>query len=131
TLPAAVRGVAGVFHVAGLFRQAGVPDSAFHAANVEGVRALLDAAIAAGVPRFVHCSTNGVHSDIADPPADETAPFRPSDPYQVSKLEGEKIAMRTFEEGRIRGVVLRPTMIYGPGDQRTLKLFRMIAQGRF
>ena len=32
---------------------------------------------------------------------------------------------------KIRGVVIRPAMIYGPGDERTLKLFRMIARGKF
>ena len=131
TLAAAVAGVEGVYHVAGLFRQANTPDAAFHEVNVEGTRAMLDAAIAAGVARFVHCSTNGVHSHVEHPPADETAPFNPGDLYQRTKLEGEKIAMSYFADERIRGVVLRPAMIYGPGDARTLKLFKMIANGRF
>ncbi len=131
TLAAAVEGVDGVFHVAALFRQAGTPDEAFHAINVEGVRAIFEAAIQAGVKRLIHCSTNGVHSDVEGQVADETAPFNPGDLYQRSKLEGELIAMRFFAEGRIGGVALRPTMIYGPGDERTLKLFRMIARGRF
>lgn len=131
TLAPAVAGVDGVFHVAAIFRQEGVPDSTFHAINAEGVRTVFEAAIAAGVPRIVHCSTNGVHSDVKGRVADESAPFSPGDVYQSTKLEGELIAMRYFEEGRIGGVVLRPTMIYGPGDQRTLKLFRMIARGRF
>ena len=130
SLPAAVAGVDGVFHVAALFRQEG-PDSTFHAINVEGVRNIFEAAIAAGVPRIVHTSTNGVHSDVAAPPANETAPFKPADIYQRTKLEGERVAMRYFEEGRIGGVALRPTMIWGPGDTRMFKLFRMIATGRF
>jgi nucleoside-diphosphate-sugar epimerase len=131
TLAPAVEGINGVYHVAALFRLEGVPESEFWQINAEGVRHMMDAAIAAGVRRFVHCSTNGVHSDIDDPPADESAPFKPGDIYQETKLEGEKIAMRYFSEGRIDGVVLRPTMIYGPGDARTLKLFRMIAKRRF
>lgn len=131
TLPAAVEGVAGVYHVGAVFRQEGLPDSAFYDINAEGVRRMLDAAIAANVPRFIHCSTNGVHSDVDNPPADENAPFKPADVYQRTKLAGEQIAMEYFRAGRIRGIVLRPTMIYGPGDQRTLKLFRMIATGRF
>lgn len=131
SLPPAVAGVAGIYHIGAIFRQEGVPDSVFHDINAEGVRRILDAAIAAGVPRLVHCSTNGVHSHIENPPADENAPLNPSDVYQQSKLAGEEIAMEYFRSGRIRGVVIRPTMIYGPGDQRTLKLFRMIAKGRF
>lgn len=131
TLNAAVAGVHGIYHIAALFRTAGVPDSAFDEVNVQGVRNILDAAIAAGVKRFVHCSTNGVHSHIANPPADETAPFNPSDAYQVSKLEGEKIVMSCFEQEKIRGVIIRPAMIYGPGDTRILKLFKMVANGKF
>ena len=131
TLPAAVAGVSGIYHIAAMFREEkGRPDLFFEA-NVEGTRHLLDAAIAAGVPRLVNCSTNGVHSDIDNPPADETYPFNPGDPYQVSKLEAEMLASRYFAEGRIRGVSIRPTMIWGPGDTRILKMFRMIAKGRF
>lgn len=131
TLAPAVAGCAGVYHIAAVFRQEGIPDETFHAINAEGVRNMIEAAAAAGVHRFVHCSTNGVHSDIDHPPADETYPFNPGDIYQVTKLEGEKIAMQAFEDDVMQGVVLRPTMIYGPGDRRTLKLFKMIAKGHF
>jgi nucleoside-diphosphate-sugar epimerase len=131
TLRDAVRGVAGIHHVAAVFRQEGLPDATFRAINAHGVRHVFEAAIAAGVPRIVHCSTNGVHSDIDAPPATEEYPFNPGDIYQRTKLEGERIAMEYLRAGRIGGVVLRPTMIYGPGDARTLKLFRMIARGRF
>ena len=131
TLGPAVAGVSGIYHIAAMFREEkGRPDLFFEA-NVEGTRHLLDAAIAAGVPRLVNCSTNGVHSDIDNPPADETYPFNPGDPYQVSKLEAEMLASRYFAEGRIRGVSIRPTMIWGPGDTRIQKMFRMIAKGRF
>ncbi|WP_341213389.1 NAD-dependent epimerase/dehydratase family protein [uncultured Limimaricola sp.] len=131
TLGPAFEGVTGVYHVAGLFRQEGVPDQAFWEVNVEGVRHVFEAAIAAGAARIVHCSTNGVHSHIENPPANETAAFKPGDLYQITKLEGEKVAASYFESGRIGGVVIRPTMIYGPGDDRTLKLFRMISRKRF
>jgi nucleoside-diphosphate-sugar epimerase len=131
TLAAAAADVAGVYHIGAVFRQDSLSDAEFHDINAEGVRRMLDASIAAGVPRFVHCSTNGVHSDIETPPADETAPFNPGDIYQETKLAGELIAMDYFKEGKIGGVVIRPTMIYGPGDKRTLKLFRMIAKKRF
>ncbi|MEO1188586.1 MAG: NAD-dependent epimerase/dehydratase family protein, partial [Pseudomonadota bacterium] len=131
TLAPAMDGIAGVYHVAGLFRQEGLPAETFHAVNADGVRNVFDAAVAANVSRVVHCSTNGVHSDIKTPPADETAPFNPGDIYQETKLAGEKIAMSYYEAGKMSGVVLRPTMIYGPGDARTLKLFSMISKRRF
>jgi nucleoside-diphosphate-sugar epimerase len=130
-LHAAVDGVAGVYHIAAIFRQQRVPDAAFVDVNVEGVRRMLDASIAAGVRRFVHCSTVGVLGHVAHPPADEQTAYNPGDIYQETKMQGEQIALAYFREGRIPGVVIRPAMIYGPGDARTLKLFRMIANGTF
>lgn len=131
TLASVVDGVTGVFHVAALFRQAGLPESEFLKINADGTRHLLDAAVAAGVERFIYCSTVGVLGGIEDPPADETAPFAPGDMYQRSKMEGEKLALEFFRSGKIGGCVIRPAMIYGPGDTRTLKIFKMIAAGRF
>ncbi|MDZ4199981.1 MAG: NAD-dependent epimerase/dehydratase family protein, partial [Kiritimatiellia bacterium] len=131
SLDRAMTGVTGVFHIAALFRQADQPDSAYQAVNVEGVRQVFDSAIAAGVSRIIHCSTGGVLGHIEHPPADETTPCHPGDVYQRSKLEGERVALDYFRSGRMRGVVIRPAMIYGPGDTRTLKMFRMIAKKRF
>ena len=131
SLPPAVEGVEGVYHIAALFRHQGVPDRAFWDVNVEGTRRILGAAAEAGVPRFVHCSTVGVLGHIENPPADEETPYNPGDNYQVTKMEGEKVALDAFGAGKIAGAVIRPAMIYGPGDTRTLKLFRMIARGVF
>jgi dihydroflavonol-4-reductase len=121
----------GVFHLAALFRQVNVPDEEYHNVNVRGVEWILKASIASGVRRVIHCSTIGVVSSIEKPPGDETLPYSPGDIYQVSKVEGEKVALRYFREGRIGGVVIRPAMIYGPGDSRTRKLFEMIRRRRF
>lgn len=126
-----VKGVRKVYHIASIFRQAGLPESEFHDANATGTTRLLDACIEAGVERVIHCSTVGVLGHIDHPPANEDAPFNPGDMYQRSKMEGEKIALSYFREGKMRGVVIRPAMIYGPGDERTLKMFRMIAHRRF
>jgi len=127
----AMEGVEGVFHIAAMFREADQPDSAYVEANVDGVRNVLESAAAAGVKRVVHCSTGGVHGHIADPPADESAPFNPGDIYQRTKLDGEQLALDFFRQGSVRGVVIRPAMIYGPGDTRTRKLFSMVSKGRF
>jgi dihydroflavonol-4-reductase len=128
---AATQGISSVIHIAALFRQAGLPESEFYQVNVEGTRWLLDAAIAAGATRFIHCSTVGVHGDIENPPANENCPYSPGDMYQRSKTEGEQLVLRYFSENRINGAVIRPGMIYGPHDRRTLKLFKMVSQGRF
>ena len=82
--------------------------------------------MSAGVGRFVHCSTAGVHGGIKNPPANEETPYSPGDYYQESKTEGERIALRYMAEGRLPVVVFRPAGIYGPGDLRFLKLIKAI-----
>lgn len=124
-------GVTGVFHIAALFRKAGLPDSIYYEVNRDGTRNVFEAAITNGVKRIVHCSTIGVLSHISNPPADEETPPNPADIYQTTKLAGEETALNYFRNEKINGVVIRPAMIYGPGDMRTLKLFKMIAKRRF
>ena len=84
----AADGVDVIYHIAATYREAGQPDSAYTAINVDGTRHVLEAAKGAGVQRVVHCSTGGVHGDIETPPANEDAPFRPGDVYQETKLAG-------------------------------------------
>jgi len=127
----AARGVDVVYHVAALYRQAGLPEATYHRVNAESAGWIVDAAAAGGARRVVHCSTVGVHGDIANPPADENAPLRPGDVYQETKLEGESVARRAATEAGVQLVIVRPTGIYGPGDRRLLKLFRGVARRRF
>ncbi len=124
-----VQGVEAVIHVAAVYRTAGHPDSYYREINVGGTRRLLDAAGAAGVQRFVHTSTVGVHGDVQTVPADEDSPFAPADIYQVTKVEAERLALELGRERGLPVVVLRPGAIYGPGETRLLKLFRLIAHG--
>lgn len=126
-----VEGCEAVMHVAAVYRTASHPDSYYRQVNVEGTRILLEAARAAGVRRFVHTSTVGVHGDVKNPPADENAPLAPSDIYQQTKAEAEGLAR---EFGRASGLevsIVRPGAIYGPGETRLLKVFKSIARGRY
>jgi nucleoside-diphosphate-sugar epimerase len=126
-----VDGTDAVVHVAAVYRTAGHPDAYYRDVNVGGTERLLEAAAAAGVRRFVHTSTVGVHGDVKEPPADETSPIAPGDVYQTTKAEAEALAL-SFHRGRgLPVVVVRPGAIYGPGETRLLKLFRAIARGRY
>jgi nucleoside-diphosphate-sugar epimerase len=127
----ATHGIGTVYHIAALFRQENVSSKEMWANNVQGTKNILDAAVKANVQRFVHCSTIGVHGDCKNPPANEEAPYAPGDYYQVSKTEGEKIALRYMRDGRIAVVIFRPGGIYGPRDLRFLKLIKPIKSGRF
>lgn len=128
---AACEGVEVVYHIAATYREAGQPDAAYRAINVTGTLNVLEAARGAGVRRVVHCSTGGVHGHIAQPPANEDAPFGPGDIYQDSKLEAEQAARAFADRSGLDVVVARPIGIHGPGDTRFLKLFRGVARGRF
>lgn len=128
---AACHGVDVVYHIAATYREAGQPDAAYRAINVTGVRNIVEGARAAGVRRVVHCSTGGVHGHVANPPANEDAPFNPGDVYQDTKLEGEQVARAAGEAGGLEVVIARPIGIYGPGDRRFLKMFRGIARRQF
>lgn len=120
-----------VYHIAAIYRQAGLRDAEYRAVNAEAVRTVIDAASAGGARRVVHCSTVGVHGDVDHPPAGEDAPLKPGDIYQVTKLEGEAIAREAGKATSLEVVIVRPTGIYGPGDRRLLKLFRGVARRRF
>ena len=128
---ALVGGADAVLHVAAVYRTAGHPDSYYHEVNVGGTLRLLEAAAHAGVRRFVHTSTVGVHGHVVDAPADETAPFAPGDVYQATKAEAERLAMDFHRKRGVPVAVVRPGAIYGPGETRLLKLFRAIARGRY
>jgi nucleoside-diphosphate-sugar epimerase len=127
----AVDGVATVYNIAAIYRQAGVPPAAYRAINSDAVAELVRAAGQAGVRRVVHCSTVGVHGDVGHPPANEDAPLRPGDVYQETKLEGERVAREAARASGVELVIARPSGIYGPGDRRLLKLFRGVARRRF
>ena len=131
SLERAADGVEVVYHIAAIYRQAGLPDDEYRAVNASAVRTVIEAAKAGGARRVVHCSTVGVHGDVERPPANEDAPLRPGDVYQQTKLEGELVAREAARDTGVDVVIARPTGIYGPGDRRLLRLFRGIARRRF
>jgi nucleoside-diphosphate-sugar epimerase len=130
-LKRAAEGADVVYHIAAIYRQAGLRDEEYRAVNAVAVGNLIEAAHAGGARRVVHCSTVGVHGDVEHPPANEDAPLRPGDVYQQTKLEGEQIARDAASRTGVEVVIARPTGIYGPSDRRLLKLFRGVAHRRF
>lgn len=115
-----------VFHIAALYREAKFSDSVYFNVNLEGTRHVLDACVENKVARLIYCSTIGVHSHIENPPANESEPYHPTDIYQESKCEAEKLVNAYFAKGLLETVIIRPAMIWGEGDRRILKLFKGI-----
>src|SRR5690606_29943574 len=112
------------------FRTAGKSDQYYHDVSVSGAGHVLDAARRHGADRVVHCSTIGVHGDVLEVPCREDSPVNPGDVYQRTKLEGEKLVQAAIAAG-VRAGGLRQARMDGPGDLRTLKLFRAVQRGRF
>jgi nucleoside-diphosphate-sugar epimerase len=127
----AMEGVEVVHHLAAAFRELNVPESHYYDVNVEGTRTVLTAAARAGVRKVVYCSTCGVHGNIDEPPADETAPIQPADYYQQTKYDAEPF-VREWNRRGLRTTILRPAAIYGPGDpERFFMIFKRVAGGVF
>jgi len=118
-------------HLVSNFRVASGPPESYRKINVEGTKAALRAARAQGVKRFVYCSTIGVHGSVKDTPATEKSPYNPGDLYQETKTEAEQFCLAESKEAGMEIVVVRPTSLYGPGDMRMLKMFKMLAKKTF
>jgi len=123
-----------VFHVAAMFQETEHGEALYRRANCDGALKLAQAAERLGVKRFVHCSTAGVHGSVKEIPCKETTPNNPMDHYHRTKLAGEIAILefaRTLPDDGMTVTVNRPSMVYGPGDMRMLKIFRAILRGSF
>lgn len=125
----ATQGVAYIFHVAAAYREARHTDAMYRQVHVLSTQLLAKAALKnPAFKRFVHVSTVGVHGHIANPPADELYSMHPGDIYQQTKADAE-LWLRDFAEKKsLPYTVIRPAAIYGPGDTRLLKFFRMASR---
>ena len=122
----AAKGVTHVFHVAAAFREAKVGDAVYAKVHVESTQHLARAVTGQpGFRRFLHVSTMGVHGHIDEPPATEEYRFAPGDLYQETKVEGELWVRDHAKTTGMPLTVVRPAGIYGPGDRRLLKVFKM------
>ena len=131
TFASSLAGVECVCHFAGAFREAGADESYFELINVQGTKQVLNAAAAHGVRRFVHCSTAGIYGQRVSGVINENTPIRPWNSYERSKLAAEGVVRSAAPAAGMQYVILRPTAVYGPRDERLQKLFRSVAKGRF
>jgi nucleoside-diphosphate-sugar epimerase len=131
SLRTAVGGAETVCHFASAFRESGMPDDYFIRVNVDGTRNVMAAAAENGVRRFVFCSTAGIYGSRVPGVIDETAPVNPANVYERSKVEAESAVREQAARLGIQYAIFRPAVVYGPHDERLLKMFRAAAKGRF
>ncbi|TLN22717.1 NAD-dependent epimerase/dehydratase family protein, partial [bacterium] len=119
TLSAALRGVEVVFHTAGLVG-AGNQSGRLYAVNVEGTRALLQAAQEAGVRRVVHTSSvSALGVPLYGPaPMDERHTWNfPAQHWQYgyAKYLAEMEVQKAVAAG-MDVVIVNPSVVIGAGD---------------
>ncbi len=121
-----------VFHLAAILGPSHLPIERYRAVNATSVDTLMRLSRSIEtIRRIVLVSTVGVLGPLNPREiACEGTPPRPENRYEITKLEGEEIALAASREG-LPVVIARPAWVYGPRDTRTLKLFRMIARRRF
>jgi uncharacterized protein YbjT (DUF2867 family) len=109
SLERAAAGVERVVHLVGIIQEG--PGATFQGVHVEGTRNLLQAAKKAGVRHFLYQSALGAR------PAAKSE-------YHRTKWQAEELVRASG----IPFTILRPSLIYGPGDQFTLRLAEVIRQ---
>ncbi len=107
------------------------PLTAFRHVNADGTRAVAEAAVRAGVKRFVFVSTVKVHGEgTRDLPFHSDDSFAPEDPYGVSKMEAEQMLASLSVAGDLEVTAVRPPLVYGPGVRANfLRLLSAVNKG--
>jgi nucleoside-diphosphate-sugar epimerase len=107
------------------------PLADFRHVNVEGTRAVAEAAVKAGVKRFVFVSTVKVLGESSgERPFRADDPCAPEDPYGVSKMEAEQLLHDICSGAAMELCIVRPTLVYGPGVRANFeKLLNAVARG--
>lgn len=123
-LQKAIEGCDAIVHMAGKVSRDPKDSADMHWIHVEATQMLLDAAEKAGVRRFILASTSGTiaisknssrpATELDDAPLELVGRW----PYYMSKVLQEKEVLRRNEKDRIEAVVLNPSLILGPGDER-------------
>jgi dihydroflavonol-4-reductase len=130
-LDAALHGCAALVHVAADYRLWAPDPGAMMRCNVDGTRAVMEAAQDAGVTRIVHTSSVATLAPCGDAPADETAWARLDDmvgPYKRSKFLAEKLVRAMVAERGLPAVMVNPSTPLGPGDLRPTPTGRMVVE---
>lgn len=120
----AVEGISEIYHLAGKVSREQKDSREMYDIHVEGTRLLCDAAKAAGTKTIVLSSTSGTIAVTKDGDVtpDETYP-QPLEiisrwPYYASKSYQEMAALERFSGKGLRLVIMNPSLLLGPGDDR-------------
>lgn len=121
-----LQGQEAVIHLAAVAHEFAADPTEYDRVNVEGTRAIVEAAKQAGVQKFLFLSSVKVNGEWSPVPFGPRSPVAPEDDYGRSKYEAEEIVREHF---KTTAAVIRVPLVYGPGVkgnfETLLKLARM------
>jgi dihydroflavonol-4-reductase len=97
--------------------------------NVLGTRLVMQAALEEGVRRVVHSGTARVHGDTGRRSANEESAFQPTNAYELTKMQGERLALLFARERGLPVALARPTWTYGADDRRFRRMMAAVRRG--
>lgn len=118
----ATKGVEVVYHCAALVSDWGKYED-FYEANVQGTKNLLDACVKKKVRKIVYISTTDVVWNYEDHiKLTENASYHKKykHPYCKTKAEAEKEILSYKNQNKIETTIIRPCLVWGPGDRVVL-----------
>jgi nucleoside-diphosphate-sugar epimerase len=119
----AAQGVKEIYHLAGFVSRDLRKAEALYLTHVEGTRNVCEAVRQAGISRMVYVSSSGTIAVGRTPVArDERSGYTHEVvgewPYYLSKIFSEKLTLDFFERYGLPVVVVNPSLLLGPGDER-------------
>lgn len=105
-------------------------DALYRAVNVDGTRAVAEAAAAESVRQVIFASSIKAIGEGGDALLSDDSPEKPQDAYGRSKLEAERLLYEISEQEGLPVTILRFPLVYGPGVKGNLRqLFSAVWRG--
>ena len=119
----ATAGVSEVYHLAGVVQRDPKDPALLNRVHVEGTRNVCEAIREQGVSKAVLVSSSGTVAvgrtpEVRDEESGYAVDVVGEWPYYTSKIDAEKLALRYFEKERLPIVIVNPSLLLGPGDDR-------------
>jgi len=118
-----------VYHLVSLLEKWDTPEEDYWNVNFEGSKNVFDLSVENGVKQLIYASSASVIGPVTSEPLDENDPYDSSSTYKKTKIEVEKFLLS--KASSIPITIIRPELVYGPGDLHHLKLFKMIKGKKF
>lgn len=131
SLKKAVKGIATIFHCAGIIHPRLFRAKDFYNINTNGTKNLLEEAILAEVKKFIYVSSNAAQGYNVNCLMTENGPCKPETDYGKSKCQAELTVDFFREKYGLRTIIIRPCPFYGPGQPpRHTRIMQMVKKGR-